>query len=155
MQENETNNRPHLSLRVADRMRALPVRTSRSRRRVFSFDRRVPTTGKVMVRRSGSTRMTPVVKRTLAWSFLLDRNLGNPTFLPLRFPALESDQFLRATHRSAIPVEYTSFELASHHGAMVGFSALNRFRSAQRFHCTEAWDGSVFPASMSDFTWAS
>jgi hypothetical protein len=74
--------------------------------------------------------MGPVEKRTLAWSFLLDRNLGNPTFLPFRFPALESDQFLRATHRSAIPVEYASFEFSDHHGAMVGFSALNRFRRA-------------------------
>jgi hypothetical protein len=85
---------------------------------VFSIERRAPTTGKVMVRRSGSTRRTPVVKRTLAWSFLRDRNFGNPTFLPLRLPEFESDQFLRATHRSAIPVEYASLESASHHGAM-------------------------------------
>ena len=60
---------------------------------MFSIGRRAPTTGKVMVRRSGSTRMTPVVKRTLAWSFLADRNFGNPTLLPLRLPDVESDQF--------------------------------------------------------------
>jgi hypothetical protein len=82
-----------------------------------------------MVPRSGSTRMTPVVKRTLAWSFLGDRYFGNLTFLPMRLPDFESDQFFRATHSSAIPVEYASLELASHHGAIVGFSALNRLRS--------------------------
>jgi len=35
---------------------------------------------------------------------------------------------LRATHRSAIPVEYASFEFSRHHGAMADFSALKHFR---------------------------
>ncbi len=115
---------------MAEKMRALPARTRRSRRRVLSNERSVPTTGRVMVRRSGSTRMTPVVERTLAWSFLLDRHLGKPTFRPFLVPDFESFQFLRAVHRSAMPVEYASFEFSCHHGATVAFSVLNRLRRA-------------------------
>jgi hypothetical protein len=45
-------------------------------------------------------------------------------------PDFESEKLLRATHRSAMPVEHASFELSFHHGATVGFSALNRLRRA-------------------------
>ena len=60
----------------------------------------------------------------------MERNLGKPTFFLDRLPLLESDQFLRATHRSTMPVAYASFEFSSHHGAMAWFSALNCLRMA-------------------------
>jgi hypothetical protein len=64
-----------------------------------------PITGNVSVRRSASALMAPVVNRTRLWSFLFDLNRGKPTFFPLRAPALEAFQFLRAVHRSEVPLE--------------------------------------------------
>jgi hypothetical protein len=122
---------------------------------VLSFDRKAPTTGRMIVRRSASTLIAPVVNRTLARSVLLDRNAGNPTLRPWRFPARESDQFLSAAHRSAIPVAYASLEFSAHHGATTAFSAFHRLRSAYRFHGTGTWPGSAWRASRSAFTWPS
>ena len=63
---------------------------------------------RVMVRRSGATRMTPVVRRTLGLSLLQDSNVGEPTLIPLCLPDFASEQFSMAMHRSAMPVAYTS-----------------------------------------------
>ena len=85
------------------RIRAFPARVSRSRRRVFSFDRNRPIRGRVIVARSGSTRIAPVVNRIRLRALCLASNRGNPTRAPLRVPFLESDQFFRAVAASAIP----------------------------------------------------
>ena len=60
------------------RIRARPEPTWRCTRRVFSFDRSPPMTGMVMVRRSGSSRMAPVVNRTRSWSRRADLKRGKP-----------------------------------------------------------------------------
>ena len=67
--------------------RARPARMRRSMRRVFSWVRTVPITGSVRWRRSGSTRIAPVVKHTRSASRPLRLNRGNPTRLPARLPA--------------------------------------------------------------------
>jgi hypothetical protein len=105
MQAKETNSRPQRSDNVALRTLALRTRTSLSSLRVFSFDLSGPITGNVTVRRSSSTLMAPVLNRTRPWSLFLDLNRGNPTFFPLRTPDLDAFQFLRAVHRSAMPLE--------------------------------------------------
>jgi len=98
-------------------MRALPLATWRCTRRVFSLDRRPPMTGSTMVRRSGSRRIAPVVNRSRPEPRRRHLNLGKPTLGPLRLPAAEAFQLSSAFTRSAIPDEYASFELSTHHGA--------------------------------------
>ncbi len=62
--------------------RARPLEVSRSIRRVFSCVRTVPITGNVRWRRSGSTRIAPVVKHTRSASRPFFLNRGNPTRSP-------------------------------------------------------------------------
>ena len=83
--------------------RALPARRSRSTRRVFSYVRTVPITGKVRWRRSGSTRIAPVVKHTRSGSRPLRLKRGNPTRLPTRVPARALCQFQYASTAPRIP----------------------------------------------------
>ena len=78
---------------VAARILARPLPISRCSRRVFSCTRTVPTLGRVTCRRSGSTRIAPVVKVTRSRSRPFFANLGNPTRLPWRVPAREDCQF--------------------------------------------------------------
>ena len=78
---------------VTARMRARPLANSRSSLRVFSCTRTVPTRGRVTCRRSGSTRMAPVVKVTRSRSRPFFANRGNPALFPARFPARDCCQF--------------------------------------------------------------
>ncbi|COX08299.1 Uncharacterised protein [Mycobacterium tuberculosis] len=83
--------------------RARPLAMSRSTRRVFSYVRMVPITGKVRWRRSGSTRIAPVVKHTRSASRPFFLNRGTPTVLPARFPARQLCQFQYASTAPAMP----------------------------------------------------
>lgn len=86
------------------KIRASPLDKNRCTLRVFSFECKAPITGSVIVRRSSSMRMVPVVKRTRPVSpRRADLNRGKPTVWPLRRPFFESDQLSRAFTRSAIP----------------------------------------------------
>ena len=55
----ETNNRPHRCGKVMVKIRPPPTARTRCTRRVFSMDRRPPMRGSTIVRRSGSSRITP------------------------------------------------------------------------------------------------
>src|SRR3982075_1756526 len=82
---------------VADRIRAVPVSRRRAGLRVDSCVLIVPTLGKVTCLRSVSTRITPVVNRTLGVVRRRPLKRGNPTVRPARLPDLESAQFFGRT----------------------------------------------------------
>ncbi|CFS04851.1 Uncharacterised protein [Mycobacterium tuberculosis] len=87
------------------RICARPLTRWRCTRRVFSLARSGPITGTVIVRRSSSMRMVPVVNRTLPGSRRPDLNRGKPTRRPLRVPFLPAFQLARPWARSANPDE--------------------------------------------------
>jgi hypothetical protein len=117
-----TSTRTHASIRVPLRRteiastRARPPRINRSIRRMFSWVRTVPITGSVRCRRSGSTRIAPVVKHTRGARStpndlghnLLDRDLlgsgprGYPRHLPIQIRFLISRRHPRIHRRPAI-----------------------------------------------------
>lgn len=150
-----TNSRPPCSDSVIDKTRARSLAARRCSRRVFSLDRRRPITGKTRWRRSGSSRIAPVVNRTRPWSRWRALNRGNPTRPPARRPALESHQLCKATTRSAIPDAYASLLVAAHQGATASLAWFHALRSAGRFHCSAGTAGSVVRASRLALTWAS
>jgi len=71
---------------VTARIRARPRLISRSSRRVFSQVLTVPTLGNVTERRSGLTRIAPVVIVNRSGSRPLRLNLGKPARLPPASP---------------------------------------------------------------------
>ncbi len=87
------------------RMLARPAATWRCTRRVFSLDRSAPITGSTIVRRSGSSRIAPVVNRTRPRSRRADLNLGKPTARPPRVLDLLAFQLSNACAISAKPDE--------------------------------------------------
>jgi hypothetical protein len=94
----DTTSRPPCSARVIDRTLARPLATSRSSRRVFSWERSLPITGTTRWRQPGSRRIAPVMIRTRPRSRRRALKRGNSTGRPARRPALASDQF-----RSLLP----------------------------------------------------
>lgn len=107
-----TSTRTHASSRVPLRRkliastRARPTRSSRSIRRVFSCVRTMPMTGSARCRRSGSTRIAPVVNDTRSWSQPWRLKRGNPTRFPARLPAREVCKFQYASTAPSMPSAY-------------------------------------------------
>ena len=93
-----------------------------------------PNRGSTTCLRSGSTRITPVVNRTLGVERRRDLNRGKPIRRPARLPLRESDQLARARAKASRPVLYASFEHSRHHGATMSFSAFHTRRNAGNDH---------------------
>jgi hypothetical protein len=84
--------------------------------------------------RSGSTRIVPVVNRTLGVVRRRDLNRGNPTARPARLPVRESAQFFSPRARASRPVLNASFEHCADHGATSAFAAFHALRGAGSDH---------------------
>ena len=101
---NEQNHRPDdSSARVADKMRAVPASIRRASLLVDSCARIRPTLGRVMWRRSASTRIEPVVNRTLLRE-RADPKFGNPAAAPARWPFPDLSQPSSPRARASRPV---------------------------------------------------
>jgi hypothetical protein len=150
----EMNSRPHRCDSVMLRIRARPPTTWRCTRRVFSIDRSLPITGTVMVRRSASRRIAPVLNRTRPGSRRADVNRGKPTRRPARVPVLLACQLSNARARSASPLEYASLEFSAHHGATSSLARFHAQRSDAKSQPTDTCCGSARRAARSVFTCA-
>jgi len=112
--------RPASRRTVADRIRAVPVSRRRASLRVDSCVLIVPTLGKVTCLRSVSTRITPVVNRTLGVVRRRALKRGNPTVRPARLPDLESAQFFNERATPSRPVLNASLLHSLHHRGDLG-----------------------------------
>ena len=107
---NATCHRPPARRTVADMIRAVPASKRRASLRADSCSFNRPSRGSTTCLRSGSTRIVPVVNRTLGVVRCLALKRGNPTFRPARLPVRESDQFFNPRARPSRPVLYASLE---------------------------------------------
>lgn len=130
--------RPASRRTVADRIRAVPVSSRRASLRVDSCVLIMPTLGKVTCLRSVSTRITPVVNRTLGAVRRRTLKRGNPTLRPARLPHLESAQFLNERATPSRPVLNASLLHSLHHGATSDLAPFQARRNAGRFHSSAA-----------------
>lgn len=126
--------RPASRRTVADRIRAVPASRRRASLRVDSCVLIMPTLGKVTCLRSVSTRITPVVNRTLGMVPRRVLKRGNPTLRLARLPAWEFAQFFNERATPARPVLNASLLHSFHHGATTGLAAFQARRNAGRFH---------------------
>jgi hypothetical protein len=76
---------------------AVPASALRESLRVDSWVPIVPSLGKVIRRRSGSTRIAPVLKENFFTAPVFVLNGGNPSFGPLRDPFQAAAQFDKAS----------------------------------------------------------
>ncbi len=83
----------------------MPAAIRRWSLRAFSWVRIMPNLGSVTCRRSGSTRIVPVVNRHDSLARRLDLRRGIPTGLPLRMPCLDLVQLSNAAAALASPVQ--------------------------------------------------
>lgn len=114
-------------------MRAAPVSIRQASLRVDSCVLIRPSRGRVTWRRSGSTRIVPVVNRTVT----RDRrvlNLGKPTAAPARSPERDLPHASSALARASSPVLYASFEFSAHQGATSCLRWFQARRSAGSDH---------------------
>jgi hypothetical protein len=113
---------------VADMIRAVPASIRRASLRADSCNFNRPSRGSTTCIRSGSTRIAPVVNRTLGVVRRRDLNRGKPDGRPARFPLRESVQFFNPRASASRPVLNASFDTSPHHGATSGFAAFHAFR---------------------------
>ena len=121
--------RPASRRTVADRIRAVPVSRRRASLRVDSCVLIVPTLGKVTCLRSVSTRITPVVNRTLGVVRRRAVKRGNPTVRPARLGGRGVRPVLRGERATpSRPVVNASVPHSLHHGAISDVAAFQARR---------------------------